>query len=718
MRKIIFFLLPISMILSLSSCSQSGRNKFVMTSKNTSADVYILPGEPDYLHLAVQDLISDVEKISGKKLSVITDLASSADHCIVIGTVDRIDMSSEVKEITGNDLAGLKGKWEAYRVKNYIKDKNYLVISGSDSRGTMFGIYDFIESYLEVDPLYFWTDREPQKQNVLSWSEINILQDEPTFAYRGWFINDEDLLTEWMDSPGPRYIDYPFYSQVANPGITERTVEALLRLRYNLLIPASFVDIGNPPEKLLVDAAAKRGVFLSMHHIEPLGVSGFTFFNYWKAKGKDYKFSFYSHPKEITEVWQAYAEKWAQYPNVIWQIGLRGIADRPMWMADPSIPESDSIRGKLISDAMKVQMDIIRSVDKREKIPVTTTLWMEGSNLNKAGHLTFPEDVMVIFSDNSPGWVLQPDFYETEREPGRKYGIYYHHALWGTGPHLAQGVPPSKTYEIFKLAVDYKSHHYAILNVSNVREFAIGLKASSDMLYNFNDFNPDAFLEEWCISRFGKAAKEAEAAYRQFFDSYQVHGEQNMVFLLDGQMRGRGLGMLRNLRASLTNPEKYKRDDSFLYDRRVGTIPFAEFAEKVNIQKESLEKAGELAEQARNKLDGQSLNLLETNLIAHQQILLGITTWLDALVRATDALDSGDLNTGLTSLEEAVNAFELIHAGKALGSRGEKWQHWYRGDTKMNLGSVEKSTLELLEIAKSFEKGRLKDNVAIPGGVR
>src|SRR5690606_16199032 len=128
-----------------------------------------------------------------------------------------------------------------------------------------------------------------------------------------------------------RNIDYPYYSQVVHPEIMEKLVESMVRLRYNLIIPASFIDIKNPPEKRLVDIAASRGVFLSMHHIEPMGVSGFTFFNYWNERGKDYKFSYYSHPEAMKEVWTEYAKEWVQYDNVIWQIGLRGIADRPVW---------------------------------------------------------------------------------------------------------------------------------------------------------------------------------------------------------------------------------------------------------------------------------------------------------------------------------------------------------------------------------------------------
>ena len=79
--------------------------------------------------------------------------------------------------------------------------------------------------------------------------------DEPTFRYRGWFINDEDLLTEWFGDGGRRDIAYRYYHQVTSPKATRHVFEALLRLQCNLVIPASFVDIRNPAEERLVRMA-------------------------------------------------------------------------------------------------------------------------------------------------------------------------------------------------------------------------------------------------------------------------------------------------------------------------------------------------------------------------------------------------------------------------------------------------------------------------------
>ena len=101
----------------------------------------------------------------------------------------------------------------------------------------------------------------------------------------------------------------------------EKVVETVLRLKLNLVIPATFIDLDNPPEKDLADAVAERGIYLSQHHCEPLGVSSFTFENYCKKYGKTGRFSYSECPEIMENVWSFYVDKWAKYDNVVWQIG-------------------------------------------------------------------------------------------------------------------------------------------------------------------------------------------------------------------------------------------------------------------------------------------------------------------------------------------------------------------------------------------------------------
>ena len=89
------------------------------------------------------------------------------------------------------------------------------------------------------------------------------------------------------------YSQYKYYHFVVNHGAMEAVAEALVRSRYNLIIPASFLNATRPAEEGLAAICAARGVFVSMHHIEPMGVSGYTFKDYWKQRGSDLEYSYF-----------------------------------------------------------------------------------------------------------------------------------------------------------------------------------------------------------------------------------------------------------------------------------------------------------------------------------------------------------------------------------------------------------------------------------------
>jgi hypothetical protein len=686
------------LILLLSAAS--ARAGFELAAPGRTARILVLAGESGCVRLAAGDLASDIEKISGQKPAIVGRLDDCSDNCIVLGSVARSESAELLARFLPDAIPALRGKWEAYQVETSAARlgaiSSALVIAGSDERGAMFGLYAFIEQYLGIDPMYFWSGRWPKKRERLAFDSVRISAEEPTFRYRGWFLNDEDLLTEWREDGGKRHIEYPYYHRVTSPAVLERVFEAMLRLQYNLVIPASFTDITNPDEARMIDAASRRGLFVSTHHVEPLGVSGYAFQNYWRLRGRNVPFSFLKHRAEFEEVWRYYAAHWARYPNVVWQLGLRGIADRPVWASDPSVPESDGARGKLISDAMALQWEIIRSLDRRPQPPATTTLWMEGADLQRKGHLRFPPGVAVVFADNSPGWKLQPDFFETPREPGRSYGIYYHHALWGSGPHFVQAVSPQKTHEILKLAVERGSTWYCILNVANVREFLLGIDASARMLRDFASYDPERFLRQWCGSRFGGAAEAVEQAYRQLFASYVVDEKRGTPALLDGLTLHAGERIFAMLLSKRLVPSSARPADP-------GRL--SQLLANVRKQRKSLELAGSEADATLTKLEGADRQFFETNFVAQQRMLLGLLKWVEGGIRATMADDAGDRAAYAAQLRGAAEGMKEVRAAQALASRGE-WRDWYRGDRKMNLDRAEHLTRQLLAGESGHPSGK------------
>ncbi len=454
---------------------------------------------------------------SGPVRLAAADLA--ADFGRITGTPGRVVAASASAPIELKFDPGLAGP-EAWRVE--VRERG-VVVAGSDPLGLVFGVYAFAERCLGVDPLWFWKSLPPAPRASVALEPRTFASAPPRFRYRGWFINDEDLLTEFGRSNGPRHIDYPFYARVIDPAVAERIYEALLRLGGNLVIPASFVDILNEPEADLVRRAAARGLYVSQHHVEPLGVSHFGFENYWRARGEKRQFRFSTDPDSVRAVWRAHAARWHELAGdrVIWQLGMRGRGDRPIWVDDPAIDRASG--GAFISRAMADQADIVRAVDPRPEPPMTSTLFLEGAELMAAGELRFPAGTTVVFADHGPSQELQRDFELAPRLPAYRYGAYYHVAFWRRGPHLIPGVAPERIRGLFRQLEARGATAYAIANVSNLREHVLGAHvfirtawhgAARPLAATLDEFGP-AELRPLFDAFFGALIRRADGEWLQ-----------------------------------------------------------------------------------------------------------------------------------------------------------------------------------------------------------
>jgi hypothetical protein len=144
MRKILF--IGIATMFFLTSFSQNSQ-RFELVGEKTQAEIQLSDKEVECVRIAAMDLVSDVRKITGKTLAI-TSKKSNKNKMVIIQTI--YDLS----------------KWESYTIES---NQGNLYIRGSDERGTMFGIYHFLEEYLGVDPMYYWSGCEPLKQSTLNW---------------------------------------------------------------------------------------------------------------------------------------------------------------------------------------------------------------------------------------------------------------------------------------------------------------------------------------------------------------------------------------------------------------------------------------------------------------------------------------------------------------------------------------------------------------------
>ncbi len=641
--------------------------------------LFVDPGEHSSVRMAAEDLIRDVMAVSGKSMPLRRYLPVEGSGGIAVGSLENPAFAAWISPWL--DCEALAGEWEGFRI---LVSGRGMIVAGSDRRGAMWGIYHLSRHVLGVDPCYRFTGMSPAARPALSMEEGVLAGGPKTYRFRGWFLNDEDLLSDWQDGGGARHIDYPHYAQVIHPDVFSIVLETAVRLGINLIIPASFVDIHNPPEENLVRMAVERGLYVSQHHVEPLGVSHFGFENYWRARGSEETFSFVTSREKVIECWRESVRRWAKYEGVIWQLGLRGRGDRPAWYNDKAIDDSDRAHGAIISDALQTECDIIRAELGHDGFLCTSTLWMEGTELCFKGLLRFPENAIVIFADAGETQIFGRDFYELAREPRRRYGLYYHVAFWGAGPHLVQGIDLRKMQYQYRLAREKGDTEYTILNVSNVREFIMSVRAHAEMVWDMDAFDEAMYLNGYFREMFGLehgaarlhahfdafAAKPAAEGgdYQRFWKAQavlpQTEFQQNVI--LDGVARGIGLNALDAMRSG----GKAAYGEEYVRSLEAG-IRACE-ASYVQLSRDA----------ARVKEQGREF--YRDMLLVQEEILLGLYRWARACLLAWRAWESGEASAALAQLRHAEFCMARLLEDRKQAEHGQ-FAHWYRGDTKMNL---------------------------------
>ena len=593
-----------------------------------------------------------------------------------------LDLQRDLRRLSGQDgfdfsangqivVQIVPGEPESYTVE--VSDR--VVITGGDALGAIYGIYAFEDRCLNVLPVHRLADVFPETMEQLELPACSFASDKRPVRWRGWFLNDEDLLTELVYSGGKRNIDYPFYGDVIDTEVLDMILETALRLEINLVIPASFVDILNPDEMKLVEAVCRRGLYISQHHVEPVGVSYFAAEAYVQKHGQPGEaVSYITNPSRMEEIWQTYITAWARFGRqVVWQLGLRGKGDQAVWMADPNAPMTDEARGQLITDAIFAQYRMIQNTLGTD-FSSTATLWNEGSLLYGKGYLQLPSDTIAVFADFGISQMFGEDFYTMPRKPEARYGVYYHSAYWTCGPHLAEGCRPRKMVSCLRDAHKQRSLHYAILNVSNVRPVHYAAMVFSKILQDPENADADAITLELDRRLFGEAGERVNALRSQYFDAFADFGREALRAtanrwqfyyrshedapftenaLTDGYMAFYTRSLLRNTKAT-------------------------QFPAPALVRPRLEESACKFTALLQKLCDVQPANgqYLEQFLKYQTRHMLLLTRWCLGVMDMRDG-KPGAKEEAAACLEQILEARTVLEAGS--------WKHWHRGDKKINI---------------------------------
>jgi len=438
--------------------------------------------EADYENMPIQKAIRDAErdwyKVFGYPPVIFRNRISTSwdGPVVVFGAAETI-----------NELIDCKvpeGKEQFHLFIDKVETNNPAVIAaGSDTRGTIYAIYTFCEEVLGIDPMYIFTDFIPEKRSEIELkSDFDILSKKPSFEYRGWFINDEELHDGMHRDPlGGNVISMEWMDKI---------LETLLRCKGNMIIPES----APYPDATVYDLCKRRDVAVSHHHVTPVGLNMMN----WP---KQVPFSYMTHKDILIDAWTK-AVKAQEGQEIVWIIGFRGESDGAFWNSDPAAPKTDEGRAKIIGEAMQLQTDIIRASDPDATI--VAALWNEQGAFYNAGLLKIPLGVCKMFADDGRGFMRDDGGIHLEEGDG----LYYHvMMMMNTQNRTTEGVPPARFYSELKRYVDKGATKYAIINVSGIRPAAMSVEAISDFLWNAEPAlskSPEAAMEEYLKSWYSK----------------------------------------------------------------------------------------------------------------------------------------------------------------------------------------------------------------------
>ncbi len=495
--------LPFMSPVSVSAAAKSRKPEAITI--DASVTIVESPNESEPVRRATQDLMSDFAKVFGREPARADDLEDAGPLAILVAERDHVRPGIECATTTDPESFA----FSVIRVPGHQPLKHIVCLAGADIRGTIFAVYQFSQSILGVDPMYLWTDKQPEKRTSITLPEdFDKTFPKPVFRYRGFFINDEDLLSGWVPAPKSEQTGIALR-------VWDNVFETILRLKGNMVVPGTWIF----PDDAQVHAAAERGLIINQHHAIPLGVNVAR----W-PKGVPYNFS--THPEILERAWTNAVAAYKPDDEILWSVGLRGLSDQSYAQLDPSVRGNDVLLGKRISDAIAVQMKIVRA--RYPKAQFVTDLWQEGARLMDEGYLRIPAEVTLVWADTGYG-----DMQDGGRAAAGQ-GMYIHVAMMiGQANQLSELVPVGVIQEELGRYINAGATSYVLVNTSDIRPVAMTARALMETAWGGPPAQlagaDDAYYHRWAAEEFGDKSADAVAqVYKEYFAAPAVWGSMRL----------------------------------------------------------------------------------------------------------------------------------------------------------------------------------------------
>jgi len=469
--------------------TKNGKGYFPLSLQGKPAALSISNADYPGVILATKNLQSDLKIVTGESPSLFTDKVNGIKTVVIIGTIGKnpaIDLLVKNKKL---DLSAIKGKWETYSIQIVTHPfpgvDQAVVITGSDKRGTIFGIYD-LSAQIGVSPWYWWADVPVLKQKELYIIPGQHTIGEPAVKYRGIFLNDEaPALSGWSKEKFGGF-NHKFYVHV---------FELILRLKGNYLWPAMWGNAFYDDDPLNAQLAEEYGVVIGTSHHEPL----MRAHDEWRRYGNKGAWNYKTNATSLKEFWTAGIRRMGKNESIV-TVGMRGDGDEPM---------SESSNISLLEKIVKDQRQIITEVTHKAPgaTPQLWALYKEVQDYYDRG-MRVPDDITLLLCDDNWGNLRKlPKLTEKPRTGG--YGIYYHFDYVG-GPRNYKWLntnPLPKIWEQMNLAYEYGARQIWIVNVGDLKPMEFPIEFFLDYAWSPQKWPAnklEAYTQLWAAKQFGK----------------------------------------------------------------------------------------------------------------------------------------------------------------------------------------------------------------------
>ncbi len=495
--------------------SFSGGKNFLNIS-TAGQEIYVLvsPDEHAGVRKVVNMLARDIEAVTLNEVKVISEVKENIRNLIIVGSADKSSLLQQMADTKTFDTKDLEGKWEKFIIEAVADPmpgiRQGLVISGSDKRGTIFGMFE-LSRQIGVSPWYWWADAPIEKNTEIFIKPGRHTKGEPDVKYRGIFINDEaPALTGWVAEKFGGF----------NADFYEKVFELILRNQGNFLWPAMWrpqAFAADDPENARL--ADELGIVISTSHHEPL----MRAHDEW-SRFDGGAWNYQTNKEKLQEFWRGGIKRMGDYESVV-TLGMRGDGDEAM---------SEETAVPLLQEIIADQRTIIEEVTGKpaEETPQVWAIYKEVQDYYDKG-MRVPDDITVLFCDDNWGNVrILPKPEDLDREGG--FGMYYHFDFVG-GPVSYRWLNVTqieRIWEQMNLSYDWGVKELWVVNVGDIKPMELPISFFLDFAWDASTMKAEdipAYYEQWASLQFGSEYAAEIAEILALYTKYNARRTPEML---------------------------------------------------------------------------------------------------------------------------------------------------------------------------------------------